>query len=170
MSAPKHRATISKAAKGEGRFIRHAGGRENYGHVILAIEPRKRGAGIEICNITSNNIPARFINAVVDAIEETLEVGIRNYGPIVDVIVRIADGSSHQTNSNELAFKLAAIAAVTPPWKKRVPFHLNEKHTSGHSIDHHSHQRKVLREPFRIPFSISGMIASANICHHRMYP
>ena len=124
MSAPKHRATISKAAEGEGRFIRHAGGRDNYGHVILTIEPRKRGAGIEICNITSNNIPAQFINAVVDAIEETLEVGIRNYGPIVDVIVRIADGSSHQTNSNELAFKLAAIAAVNAALEKAGPLPL----------------------------------------------
>ena len=125
MSAQKQRATISKAAEGEGKFIRHAGGRDNYGHVILTIEPRKRGTGIDIRNITSNNIPTKFINAVVDAIEETLEVGIRNYGPIIDVTVRIVDGSSHQTDSNELAFKLAAIAAVNAALEKADPLPLD---------------------------------------------
>jgi elongation factor G len=118
-SDKKQPATITKAAKGEGRFIRQSGGRGHYGHVIIEIEPNGRGKGVEIIsNVLNSAIPARYIEAVTDGIRYALDVGaffgnpLVDRHPIVDIVVRIVDGSFHEIDSSDMTFKMAGIFAI----------------------------------------------------------
>jgi elongation factor G len=118
-SDKKPRMTITKAAEGEGKFIRQSGGRDHYGHVIVRIEPNGKGKGNEIRNeITADGIPKEYIEPVVEEIGASLGLGVVDERPIVDIIVRLVGGSSHKTDSNELAFKMAAIFALKDALKK----------------------------------------------------
>jgi elongation factor G len=124
-SDKKRRATITKVAYGEGKFIRQSGGRGQYGHVKVKIEP---GKGIEvISDVSSNAIPAKYIKPVTDAIREVLNFGIVIDNPavddhmIVDIVVRVVDGSFDKTDSSDLAFKMAAIFAIRDAMKKADP-------------------------------------------------
>ena len=121
-SGRKRRATISKAADGEGMFIRHSGGRGNYGHVIVRIEPNGRGKGIVITsNVPASTVPVEYIKPVSDAVLDTLDYGVGDDGPIVDIVVHIVGGSWHENDSNELAFKMAGIFAIKDALKKADP-------------------------------------------------
>ena len=118
----KRQATITKAADGEGKFIRHSAGRDHYGHVIVSIEPNGRGKGVVISsNVPVSAVPAEYVELVTDAVRETLDYGIGNHSPIVDIVVRIVGGSSHENDSNELAFKMAGIFAIKDAFKKAGP-------------------------------------------------
>lgn len=121
-SGKKRRATISNAADGEGKFIRQSGGRGHYGHVIVRIEPNGKGKGVVISSdVPVDTVPAEYIKHVADAVRETLDYGIGDDGPIVDIVVRIVGGSSHDSDSNELAFKMAGIFAVKDALRKAGP-------------------------------------------------
>ncbi len=104
-----YRETIRKPVeKAEGRFVRQSGGRGQYGHVILKIEPQEPGEGYEfINNIVGGAIPKGFIPAVDKGIREQMENGILAGYPVVDVKVTLYDGSFHEVDSSEVAFKIA---------------------------------------------------------------
>jgi len=114
-----YRETITKNATGEGKLIKQSGGRGQYGHVIVNVEPRERGKGVEIENkIVGGTIPKEYIPAVKKGIEESVLNGIVGGYPVIDLHVDIVDGSYHDVDSNELAFKLAAIFAMKDAFKK----------------------------------------------------
>jgi elongation factor G len=117
-----YRETITKRAEGEGKFIRQSGGRGQYGHAIITVEPNEPGKGIEIENkVVGGNIPKEYIPAVIDGVEEALGGGVLAGYPMVDVKVNITDGSFHEVDSSELAFKMAGIFALKEASKKASP-------------------------------------------------
>ena len=117
-----YRETITGKAEGEGKFIRQSGGRGQYGHAVITIEANERGKGVEINNkIVGGAIPREYIPAVEDGIVEAAQTGVLGGYPMVDVKVEIIDGSFHEVDSNELAFKMAGIFALKEAFKKASP-------------------------------------------------
>jgi elongation factor G len=117
-----YRETITKGAEGEGKFIRQSGGRGQYGHACITIAPNERGKGVEIeNNIVGGAIPKEYIPAVVDGVEEAIAGGVLAGFPMVDVKVSIVDGTFHEVDSSELAFKMAGIFALKDAVKKASP-------------------------------------------------
>jgi len=103
-----YRETITKMVKTEGRFIRQSGGRGQYGHVWLTLEPQKAGTGFEFVNrIVGGAIPREFIPAVQKGVIEAMEQGVLAGYPMVDIKVTLIDGSYHDVDSSEMAFKIA---------------------------------------------------------------
>ena len=114
-----YRETVTKAAEGEGKFIRQSGGRGQYGHACITLAPNERGKGVEIENkIVGGAIPKEYIPAVIDGIEEAVEGGVLAGYPVVDIKVAIVDGTFHEVDSSELAFKMAGIFALKEAAKK----------------------------------------------------
>jgi elongation factor G len=114
-----YRETITKNATGEGKLIKQSGGRGQYGHVVVKVEPRERGKGVQIENkVVGGAIPKEYIPAVKKGIEESVLNGIVGGYPVIDFYVEIVDGSYHDVDSNEMAFKLAAIFAMKDAYKK----------------------------------------------------
>jgi elongation factor G len=114
-----YRETITKAADGEGKFIRQSGGRGQYGHACVKIEPNEKGKGIEIENkIVGGAIPKEYIPAVIDGCEEAVKGGVLAGYQMIDLKVQIVDGTFHEVDSNELAFKMAGIFAFKDAAKK----------------------------------------------------
>jgi elongation factor G len=114
-----YRETITKNATGEGKLIKQSGGRGQYGHVVVKVEPRERGSGVTIENkIVGGAIPKEYIPAVKKGIEESITNGVVGGYQVIDFYVEIVDGSYHDVDSNELAFKLAAIFAMKDAYKK----------------------------------------------------
>ena len=117
-----YRETVTKAAEGEGKFIRQSGGRGQYGHAMVTLEPNQRGKGVEIENkIVGGAIPKEYIPAVIDGIKETVAGGVLANYPMVDLKVAIVDGTFHEVDSSELAFKMAGIFALKEAVKKANP-------------------------------------------------
>ncbi len=103
-----YRETIAKAVKSEGRFIRQSGGRGQYGHVWLTIEPQAPGKGFEFVNrIVGGAIPREYIPDVQKGVMEAMEKGVLAGYPMVDIKVTLVDGSYHEVDSSEMAFKIA---------------------------------------------------------------
>jgi elongation factor G len=114
-----YRETITKAAEGEGKFIRQSGGRGQYGHALVEIQPNEKGKGIEVENkIVGGAIPKEYIPAVIDGIEEAIKGGVLAGYQMIDVKAQVVDGSFHEVDSNELAFKMAGIFAFKDAAKK----------------------------------------------------
>src|SRR5437867_6087384 len=104
-----YRETIRKAASAQGRYVRQTGGRGQYGDVYLEVEPAAPGEGVSFENkIIGGAIPREFIAAVEKGVREALDNGVLAGYPIVDVKVRLVDGSYHEVDSSEMAFKIAA--------------------------------------------------------------
>lgn len=117
-----YRETFTKPAEGEGKFIRQSGGRGQYGHAVITVQPNERGKGIEIENkIVGGTIPKEYVPAVIDGIEEAIKGGVMAGYQVVDIKVQIIDGSFHEVDSNELAFKMAGIFALKEAAKKAHP-------------------------------------------------
>lgn len=117
-----YRETCTAPADGEGKFIRQSGGRGQYGHVLIKLEPNERGKGIEIENkIVGGVIPKEYIPAVIDGLNEAIAGGVLAGYPMVDLKIQIVDGSYHEVDSSELAFKMAAIFAFKDAAKKAHP-------------------------------------------------
>lgn len=117
-----YKETIRKKVIQEGRFIRQSGGRGQYGHVWVEIEPNKKGKGYEFTNaIVGGSIPKEYIPAVSEGIHEALQTGILAGYPIVDVKVKLFDGSYHEVDSSEMAFKIAGSIALKEGAKKADP-------------------------------------------------
>ena len=103
-----YRETITKSVEQEGKFVRQSGGRGQYGHVFLRIEPRKPGEGYEFVNaIVGGVVPREYIGAVDKGVQEQMENGVVAGYPVVDCKVTLYDGSYHDVDSSEMAFKIA---------------------------------------------------------------
>jgi elongation factor G len=103
-----YRETIRETNEAEGKFVRQTGGRGQYGHVWLRLEPREPGEGYEFDNaIVGGAVPREYINAVDKGIQEQMESGVIAGYPMVDIKVTLFDGSYHDVDSNEMAFKVA---------------------------------------------------------------
>jgi len=103
-----YRETIRKTVEQEGKFVRQSGGRGQYGHVWLRLEPQEPGAGYEFINgIVGGVVPREYVPAVDKGIQEQMEKGVLAGYPVVDVKVTIFDGSYHEVDSSEMAFKIA---------------------------------------------------------------
>jgi elongation factor G len=117
-----YRETITKAAEGEGKFIRQSGGRGQYGHACITIQPNEKGKGVEVTNeIVGGAIPKEYIPAVIDGIEEAIKGGVYAGYQVIDIKAQVVDGTFHEVDSNELAFKMAGIFALKDAFKKASP-------------------------------------------------
>ena len=117
-----YRETIRSSVEQEGKFVRQSGGRGQYGHVWLRIEPREAGLGYEFENaIVGGAVPKEYINAVNKGIQEQLENGVIAGFPVVDVQVTLYDGSYHDVDSSEMAFKIAGSMAIKEGCQKASP-------------------------------------------------
>ncbi len=117
-----YRETIRKSVEQEGKFIRQSGGRGQYGHVWLRIEPQEIGAGYEFVNeIVGGVVPKEYIPAVDKGVQEQLKCGVLAGYPMLDVKVSIFDGSYHDVDSNELAFKIAGSMCFREGARKANP-------------------------------------------------
>ena len=117
-----YREAIRKAIEQEGRFIKQSGGRGQYGHVWIKMEPNVQGKGFEFIDaIKGGSVPREFIPAVEKGLRETLPNGVLAGFPVVDVKVTLFDGSSHDVDSNENAFKMAASMAFKDGMRKASP-------------------------------------------------
>jgi len=117
-----YRETITIPVKAEGRFIRQTGGHGQYGHVCIEIEPLEHGGGFQFVDRTKGGIiPKSFIAATEAGIKETLETGVFAGYPLVDIKVTLYDGSYHEVDSSELAFKIAGSMALKDGVAKAKP-------------------------------------------------
>ena len=108
-----YKETIKVKGQGEGKYIRQTGGRGQYGHCYLRVEPKNRGEGFEFVNkIKGGSIPSEFIPAIEKGVREKLENGILAGFPMVDIKVELFDGTYHDVDSSEIAFKIAGSLAV----------------------------------------------------------
>jgi elongation factor G len=117
-----YRETIRMAVESEGKFVRQSGGRGQYGHVWLKIEPQEPGKGYEFENgIVGGTVPKEYIPAVDKGIQEQLKAGVLAGYPVVDIKVTLFDGSYHDVDSNEMAFKVAASMGFKDGCRKAKP-------------------------------------------------
>jgi len=117
-----YRETITKKAEGEGKFIRQSGGRGQYGHACITVQPNEKGKGVEVVDeIVGGTIPKEYIPAVIDGVEEAIKSGVYAGYQVIDIKVEVVDGSFHEVDSNELAFKMAGIFALKDAFKKAGP-------------------------------------------------
>ena len=114
-----YKETIKGSAEGEGKYIRQSGGRGQYGHAKIEVEPMERGAGFEFVNaIKGGAIPQEFIPPIEKGIRETMEKGILAGYPVIDLKVTLYDGSFHEVDSSEFAFKIAGSMALQEATKQ----------------------------------------------------
>jgi elongation factor G len=117
-----YKETLTKPASGEGRYIRQTGGRGQYGHAKIRVEPRGPGEGFEFVNeIVGGSIPREFIKPIEEGIRESLTAGVLASYPVADVLVTLYDGSYHDVDSSEMAFKIAGSMAFKDAAKKAGP-------------------------------------------------
>ncbi len=117
-----YKETIKAKAEGEGKYIRQSGGRGQYGHCFIRIEPKNRGEGFEFVDeIKGGAIPREFINPIEKGIKEAMENGVIAGYPLVDVKVTLYDGSYHDVDSSEIAFKIAGSMALQNATKQAQP-------------------------------------------------
>ncbi len=117
-----YKETITRSVREEGRFVRQTGGRGQYGHVVLELEPLPPGTGFQFENkIVGGAIPKEFIPAVEAGVREALDAGVLAGYPLVDVKATLVDGSYHEVDSSEMAFKIAASMATREGAKKARP-------------------------------------------------
>jgi elongation factor G len=117
-----YRETIRGTVDSEGKFVRQSGGRGQYGHVWLKIQPNEQGKGYEFVNgIVSGTVPREFIPAVDKGIKEAVETGVIAGYPVVDVKVTLFDGSYHDVDSNEMAFKIAGSMGFKEGFRRAKP-------------------------------------------------
>ncbi len=114
-----YRETITQMTEAEGKYIRQTGGHGQYGHCLIRLEPKTRGEGFEFVNeITGGAIPKEFIPAIEKGVKEAMENGVLAGFPLVDMKVAVYDGSFHEVDSSEMAFKIAGSMALQAGCKK----------------------------------------------------
>ncbi len=117
-----YKETIKSQAEAEGKYIRQSGGRGQYGHVWLRVEPQERGKGFEFVNeIKGGAIPQEFIKPVGKGVEEAMTKGVIAGYPVIDIKATLYDGSFHDVDSSEAAFKIAGSLAFQDAFKKATP-------------------------------------------------
>ena len=117
-----YRETIRKSVKAEGKFIRQSGGKGQYGHVVIELEPAEAGSGFEfISKIVGGAIPKEYISPAEQGMKEACESGILAGYPLIDVKATLVDGSFHDVDSSEMAFKIAGSMAIKEGAMKAAP-------------------------------------------------
>ncbi|HHW42274.1 MAG TPA: elongation factor G [Desulfotomaculum sp.] len=117
-----YKETIRRKVKAEGRFVRQSGGRGQYGHVVVEIEPREPGSGYAFVNkIVGGVVPREYIPAVDSGVREAMENGVLAGYPMIDIQVTLVDGSYHEVDSSEMAFKIAGSMALKNGASKAEP-------------------------------------------------
>jgi elongation factor G len=117
-----YRETINGTAQAEGRYVRQTGGKGQYGDVYIRVEPQERGKGVEFVNgIVGGSVPREFIRPTEDGVRERLESGIVAGFPLTDIKVTLYDGSYHEVDSSEMAFKMAGSMGVAAAAQKANP-------------------------------------------------
>jgi elongation factor G len=117
-----YKETIRKKVQMEGKFVRQSGGRGQFGHVWIEIEPNEKGKGYEFENaIVGGSIPKEYINPVSEGIVEAMRNGVLAGYPVEDIKVKLFDGSYHEVDSSEMAFKIAGSMAFKDAARKASP-------------------------------------------------
>ena len=117
-----YRETIRKAVRAEGKFIRQSGGKGQYGHVVIEVEPGEPGTGFEfVSKIVGGAVPKEFIGPAEQGMKEACESGIVAGYPVIDLKATMVDGSFHDVDSNEMAFKIAGSMAIKEAVMKATP-------------------------------------------------
>lgn len=117
-----YKETITQTVKVEGKYIHQSGGRGQYGHCWLRLEPLERGKGFEFVDeIKGGVIPKEYIPAIKKGVQEAMTAGVLVGYPVVDMLVAVYDGSFHEVDSSELAFKIAAARAIKDGVLKAAP-------------------------------------------------
>ncbi|MDJ0689178.1 MAG: elongation factor G [Xenococcaceae cyanobacterium MO_188.B32] len=117
-----YRETIRKSSQAEGKYIKQSGGKGQYGHAVIEIEPGKPASGFEfVSKIVGGVIPKEYIPAIEQGIKQTCETGILSGYPLIDIKVTLVDGSYHDVDSNEMAFKVAGSMAIREAVRKASP-------------------------------------------------
>jgi elongation factor G len=159
-----YKETILIPADGEGKLIKQSGGRGQYGHVILKIYPNERGKGFTYENkIVGGAIPKDYIPAVIKGLEEATLNGVLGGYPVIDVHVDIVDGSYHEVDSSELAFKMAAIFAFKDALKKAKPI-LLEPIMKVENVTPEEFQGDIMGDLNRRRARITGIETKGNLC------
>ena len=158
-----YRETITGEAVGEGKLVKQSGGRGQYGHVVVRVKPNERGKGITIDNKTvGGSIPKDFIPAVKKGLEEAVLNGVVGGYPVIDVHIDIIDGSFHEVDSNEMAFKMAAIFAAKDGFKKAKAI-LLEPIMKVENLTPEEYQGDILGDLNRRRGRIQSMEAKGNL-------
>jgi elongation factor G len=158
-----YKETILSPSDGEGKLIKQSGGRGQYGHVIIKMTPNERGKGITIENkVVGGTIPKEYIPAVIKGLNEAALNGVVGGYPVIDVHVDIVDGSYHDVDSNELAFKLAAIFAFKDGLKKAKPI-LLEPIMKVENVTPDEFQGDIMGDLNRRRARINGIDAKNNL-------
>ncbi len=117
-----YKETIRKAVKAEGKFVRQSGGRGQYGHCVIELEPREPGAGYEFVNkVVGGTVPKEYIAPIDAGIQEAMNNGVLGGYPVVDIKVTLIDGSYHEVDSSEMAFKIAGSMGFKEGCRKADP-------------------------------------------------
>ncbi|MDD5198954.1 MAG: elongation factor G [Terrimicrobiaceae bacterium] len=158
-----YKETILQEADGEGKLVKQSGGRGQYGHVVIKLGPNERGKGVTIENKTvGGSIPKEFIPAVIKGLNEATLNGIIGGYPVIDIAVQIVDGSFHDVDSNEMAFKMAAIFALKDGLKNAKPI-LLEPIMKVENITPDEFQGDIMGDLNRRRAKISGLETKGNL-------
>jgi elongation factor G len=159
-----YKETILSPADGEGKLVKQSGGRGQYGHVVVKIKPNERSKGVTIENkVVGGAIPKDFIPAVNKGLNEAVLNGVVGGYPVIDIHIDIVDGSYHDVDSNELAFKMAAIFALKDGMKKAKPI-LLEPIMKVENITPEEFQGDIMGDLNRRRARIAGMETKGNLC------
>ena len=159
-----YRETMLISAEGNGKFIRQSGGRGQYGHAVIKMEPLEKGKGIEIENkIVGGSIPKEFIKPTFDRIKEAALSGVVAGYPVIDFKITLIDGSFHDVDSSEMAFKMAGIFAFKDAMKKANPV-LLEPVMKVEVSTPEEYQGELMGDLNRRRGQIQGMESRGNAC------
>jgi len=159
-----YRETMLKSSEGNGKFIRQSGGRGQYGHALIKMEPLEKGKGIELENkIVGGSIPKEFIKPTFDGIKEAALSGVVAGYPVIDFKIILYDGSFHDVDSSEMAFKMAGIFAFKDAMKNANPI-LLEPIMKVEVSTPEDYQGELMGDLNRRRGQIQGMETRGNAC------
>jgi elongation factor G len=159
-----YRETITSSSEGVGKFVRQSGGRGQYGHAVITIEALDKGKGIELENkIVGGAIPKEFIKPTLDGIKEAAQGGVIAGYPVIDFKVTLIDGSFHDVDSSEMAFKMAGIFAFKDAMQKASPI-LLEPIMKVEVSTPEEYQGELMGDLNRRRGQIQGMESRGTVC------
>ena len=159
-----YRETITSSSDGVGKFVRQSGGRGQYGHAVIQIEALEKGKGIELENkIVGGAIPKEFIKPTLDGIKEAAQGGVIAGYPVIDFKVSLVDGSFHDVDSSEMAFKMAGIFAFKDAMQKASPI-LLEPIMKVEVSTPEEYQGELMGDLNRRRGQIQGMESRGTVC------
>ena len=159
-----YRETMLSASEGEGKFIRQSGGRGQYGHALIKLEPLEKGKGIELENkIVGGSIPKEYIKPTFDGIKEAALTGVVAGYPVIDFKITLYDGSFHDVDSSEMAFKMAGIFAFKDAMQKASPI-LLEPIMKVEVSTPDEYQGELMGDLNRRRGQIQGMESRGTVC------